>query len=240
MNRYKSSAQLKDLAKDKLDGRYGTAIGALMVIEAINYLVSTVVSIFIPGTGVVAIIISLLLSAIVSVLTGVFQTGLCLFNLNLACGQSYNINDVFYGYKNQPEKSIIVSLVYTLVNMVCTVPCRICAILFLNTKSTTHFILMLVTLLIGVIIYIPVNLAISQSYYLLLDFPKYSAREAISASCRIMKKHMGRLFYIELSFIPLMLLSLCSFGIGFLWLTPYMNMTYTCFFLDIMKPQSYN
>lgn len=37
-----------------------------------------------------------------------------------------------------------------------------------------------------------------------------------------MEGNLGRLFYIELSFIGLALLGLLSCGIGMLWVTPYM------------------
>ena len=33
-----------------------------------------------------------------------------------------------------------------------------------------------------------------------------------------------------------MILGALSFGIGNLWITPYMNMTLALYFLDIMKP----
>ena len=52
-----------------------------------------------------------------------------------------------------------------------------------------------------------------------------------------MKGNRKRLFLLELSFLPLMLLCILSFGIGFLWLEPYMQMTYTHFFLDLMNPR---
>ena len=52
-----------------------------------------------------------------------------------------------------------------------------------------------------------------------------------------MKGQRMRLFLLELGFLPLMLLCILSFGIGFLWLQPYMQMTHTCFFLDLMNPR---
>ena len=42
---------------------------------------------------------------------------------------------------------------------------------------------------------------------------------------------------MTLSFLPLAILCILSIYIGFLWLTPYMQMTYACFFLDIMNPR---
>ena len=52
---------------------------------------------------------------------------------------------------------------------------------------------------------------------------------------RLMKGNMGRLFYIEVSFIPLFLLGVLSLGIGLLWITPYLNATLANFFLDLME-----
>ena len=91
-------------------------------------------------------------------------------------------------------------------------------------------ILCIVLMVIGMCIYIPLSLGLSQAYYLLLDFPQYSAMELMKLSFRIMKGHKW-----ELSFLPLGFLCLLSFGIGTLWLVPYMNMTQTLYFLDLMQ-----
>ena len=57
-------------------------------------------------------------------------------------------------------------------------------------------------------------------------------------SIRIMKGKKRKLFTIQLSFLPLMLLSMLTLGIGDLWLTPFMNMTMALYFLDIMRPKA--
>lgn len=237
MIRYKSSAELKDMAKGRLTGRYGTAILAVLVIKSIHFMINSFITTLVPGTDLKSYLLTILLSTITSIFLGVYQTGLSLFFLNMACGQPYRVNDVFYGMYNQPMRSITVSLAVTLANVVCLTPYQIFATLFMSTQDTNYMMLMLVTAAIGLLIYVPVSLAISQSYFLLLDFPEYSGADALKASCRIMKKHMGRLFYIQASFLPLILLGALTCGIGMLWITPYMNMTYTLFFLDIMNPQ---
>lgn len=50
-----------------------------------------------------------------------------------------------------------------------------------------------------------------------------------------MVHHKGRLFYLNVSFIPLFLLGILSFGLAFLWILPYMTATETEFFLDLIK-----
>ena len=49
-----------------------------------------------------------------------------------------------------------------------------------------------------------------------------------------MKGQKKRLFVLILSFIPITLLA-CLSLIGVLWLTPYVNMTYTIFYLNLMQ-----
>ena len=40
MNKYKSSGQLKGIAKDQLFGHYGTAIGALLLVGIITLIIT--------------------------------------------------------------------------------------------------------------------------------------------------------------------------------------------------------
>ncbi len=232
MNKYRSSAQLKALAKDKLDGKYSTVILAVALIHLIQFLMSftgTPVSLF-------GMLIILLTSAVISTFLGVFQTGLSLLFLNIACDAPYSTGDIYYGFRNRPDRSLVVSGALVLANMVPLLPYQIFMFLYMNTQETIWFILTMLSLAIGLVIYVPVSLALSQSYFLLLDFPDYSAKQILQTSCRIMKGHKGRLFYMEASFLPLQILSSLSFGIGLLWVMPYMHMTYTLFFLDIMNP----
>ena len=237
MNRYKTRAELKDLAKARLEGRYGASIVAILSVECIQLLVSYSIALMIPGTDFLSYLISLLISAIAAVFLGIYQTGLSLFFLKTACRQHAKADDIFYGMHHQPTRSITVSLAITVANFVCLTPYKVLATLYLNTHQSTYLFLTLVLAILGLLIYIPVSLLLSQSYFLLLDFPDYSGTRALSASCKVMKGHMGRLFGIQVSFLPLMLLGFLTCGIGMLWVTPYMNTTYALFFLDIMNPQ---
>ena len=71
----------------------------------------------------------------------------------------------------------------------------------------------------------------------MLDFPDYTVKQLLRSSMQIMNGHKGRLFYLQVSFIPLTMLAVLTCGIGMLWLGPYMQTTYACFFLDLMNPK---
>ena len=165
----------------------------------------------------------------------VFNIGLSLCCLNLACGQAMKISDVFYGFRNQFSKSLKLATVLVLLGQLYNLPGKIITQLAGAGADWQTLLPFLLVYIGGIVIYIILNLNISQVFLLLLDFPDHSAGELIKLSAHIMKGHKARLFYIQLSFIPLLLLSLLTVFIGNLWLTPYMNLTYTFFFLNLMQ-----
>lgn len=54
--------------------------------------------------------------------------------------------------------------------------------------------------------------------------------DAIERSMELMDGHKGELFLLDLSFIGWAILSILSCGIGFLWLTPYMETAHAHFY----------
>ena len=104
--------------------------------------------------------------------------------------------------------------------------------------NPTLFLIYVIFYLAGTIISIYVSLMLSQVFYLMLDFPEYTASQLLKMSIRLMKGSKGRLFYIQLSFLPLILLSFLSCGIALLWIYPYMQATYANFYLDLIKKKN--
>lgn len=75
--------------------------------------------------------------------------------------------------------------------------------------------------------------------YILLENPEMTANEAISASKELMNGNRWRLFCLEMSFIGWILVSvLFTFGIGVLWLIPYMEASTAAFYREI-KAEKY-
>ena len=81
------------------------------------------------------------------------------------------------------------------------------------------------------------SLSYSQTFFLLKDHPEYSALQAISESKKRMKGYKGKLFLLYLSFIGWGLLSILTFGIGFLWLVPYIYTSLAAFYDQFIRTQ---
>lgn len=237
MTKYQSYSNLKNSAKIKLDGFFGLAITAWLLLKCMSYVGSTLADMLAPGDDTTSTILFLLLSTIVSVFVGAFNVGLAYFYLSLACGKPCHSLVIIKVFKDQPEKAIKVSLVHTLINFVCTTPSAYFLLILMQEKTLENLINWAIVFGVGYVIYIPASLFLSQTWYLMVDFPDYTAKEVLLTGCKLMKKHFFRFLFLKLSFLPVMLLGILSFGVGLIWIIPYKEMTYTCFYLDIMNPE---
>ena len=76
-----------------------------------------------------------------------------------------------------------------------------------------------------------------MAYFILRDNPQMNALEAITASRMMMNGYKTKLFCLYLSFIGWAILCVLSFGIGFLWLTPYMTLSVANFYENLKQEQ---
>lgn len=238
MNIYLSSAQLKDAAKERLSGHYGFLIGISLIIGLVTYAFSYLLTRFVAANTLYGFLIGQGISFCLSVFTGIFNAGLALIYLKFASGVPASFSDIFYGFSRHFETALVISLMFNALSLLPSLA-NILANAGLYTGQLALIYLSLPLLAVMLCIYVPLWLCLSQCFYLMLDFPDKSANELISLSFRIMRGHRGRLFYIRLSFLPLILLGLLSI-IGTLWISPYMHMTMAVFYFDIMKPVQKN
>lgn len=235
MNSYQSSAELKAMAKEQLFDKYGTAIGAFLLLSLISIAIMSIPILTISQNSVIGYIIYLLCCFIFYTFLGVLYSGEAFFYLNLICKQPVSIGNILYGFKSHSDKALIIQIVLSAAVYISAVPAFIFEFLYSYDNRAIWILLTSVSLVAAEAIVIIVRLNISQAYYLLQDFPDYSAKELLKMSRQIMKGHKGRLFYIELSFIPLYLLGILSCCIAFLWIIPYMKATKANFYMDLIK-----
>lgn len=73
----------------------------------------------------------------------------------------------------------------------------------------------------------------SQTFYIMMDDPEISAIDAIRKSSDMMSGAKFKLFMLHLSFIGWAILTAFTFGIGQLFLLPYVNTSLAFFYEDI-------
>lgn len=77
------------------------------------------------------------------------------------------------------------------------------------------------------------SFAYAMTPYILEDHPEIGIWEASTRSREMMKGHKFDLFYLDLSFIGWFLLGILTFGIGLLWLSPYIQGATSAFYNDL-------
>ena len=73
----------------------------------------------------------------------------------------------------------------------------------------------------------------SMTSFILKDNPEMKYDAAINESMRMMQGHKMKLFLLDLSFIGWFFLCILTFGIGFLFLSPYVSTAHAHFYEDL-------
>lgn len=240
MSQFKSSAELKASAREHLLGHYGTVIGAFMITGLLTSVITLAVSLIVDLSTIPGTIIYYTIMFLVSILTGLFSSGSAYLYLKLICGRPVSVGDLFYGFQLCPDKAIIIQAWITLITYISSLPQIILNYMMLANVNHLDKIMNLMlpyalSMIFSGVVSVMLGLFYAQTYFLLHDFPQYTAKELLQKSRRLMVHHKGRLFYLYVSFLPLMLLGFLSFGLALLWVVPYMAATEAEFFLDLIR-----
>lgn len=240
MNQFKSSAELKASAREHLLGHYGTVVGAEMIVMGLTGTVTMAVSFLVDISTAAGTAIYYAILFFISILMGLFTSGSCYLYLKLICGRPVSVSDLFYGFQLAPDKAIAMQAWFTLITYAASLPqyiltYKITAVGLNAEKMASLMLPYALSLILSGVVSVVLGLLYAQTFYLLHDFPQYTAQELLQKSRRLMVHHKGRLFYLQVSFLPLMLLGLFSFGLALLWVVPYMSATQAEFFLDLIR-----
>jgi uncharacterized membrane protein len=72
-----------------------------------------------------------------------------------------------------------------------------------------------------------------MAFYIKHDHPELKWNKCIKASKKMMKGYKWKLFCLDLSFIGWALLAILTFGIGFVFLTPYVEQAHCAFYNNL-------
>lgn len=250
-NRYKSAAMLRDNAKGFMNGNYARAIGVLMIFASFNYMASMIMSIIdemltsifvsagmITDTAVLVMdIIYGVLNIVVSILIAILSIGMNLFFLKIGCKAQTSVADLFAGFREDFSRSLQIAFRVSGLISIALLPATVLASYYMSTKQINAFYASMACFAVGGIIAIYISLTYEMSYFIMHDFAEYSSNEVLKACRKKMTGNRWRLFRLELSFIPYVLLGILTLGIGLLWVYPMLMEAKAQFYLDLMNPQ---
>ena len=100
--------ELKRIARQNLSGRYGIPMAALLITGSIPMVAELPFSMLQKNSQPVSqTIIFYLAEFLISLLSVVLSAGMTQIHLSLARGKEYELNSVFFGFKNHPDRFIL-------------------------------------------------------------------------------------------------------------------------------------
>lgn len=228
------SKELKRMARETLNGRYSLPMAALVLSQVLTLLVMTPFRMTLGvNPSLSQVIINNLAMLIISLLSVIMSCGLIKIHLNMAREREMKLTDLFYFFTRRPDRLILSTLLLVLISLIAMIPFIVVTIYAVNVNTKAGWILFVVVSALSLIGVSILALTFNFIFYLMVDYPGMGVIAAFRESNRMMKGNKGRLFYVMISFLGLSLLSLLSFGIGMLWVSPYMTQTTTKFYLDL-------
>lgn len=226
-----SSKELKRQARETLNNRYSIPMLAFSLTQLLVVVISLPFESMLPtNPNPVQLLIYLLATFIIGLLSIILSCGLIKIHLHMARGEEVKLMDLFYYFKNRPDRFILAGLLMMGIVFLLMLPAFVLTIFSILFNSDILLIAMAVAWVITVIILLPVSFSFSLIYYILIEKSEAKLIEIFKESNQLMKGNKWRLFYVNLSFLGMNLLSLLSFGIGLLWVGPYMNQTLVEFY----------
>lgn len=230
-----TSAELKQQAKESLKGRWGTAIAMVLVYQLILGGISLVAN-FIPFIGSIAVLI----------ITVPISFGFAGQMLKFSRGEEVGLCDYFkIGFDNFGKSWSIVG--YTFLKLLLPLITYVLSIIFMVTMSmvvAANSSEELIPIVLGIgallVVFAIIFLIIKSYLYILTDYAgndyiELDGKGSVQKSEELMKGHRLEYFYLQLSFIGWALLATLTFGIGFIFLEPYMEVTNAKFYDNLAK-----
>lgn len=145
------------------------------------------------------------------ILAGPMALGLSIFSLALARNQQARFEQIFDGFFH------------------------------FGTSLAAYLLMVLFVILWTLLLIIPgiiAALSYSLTFFILADDPSIGPMEAIDKSKKMMYGFKWKYFCLALRFLGWAILCLFTLGIGFLWLIPYMQVSFANFYDDVKANQA--
>lgn len=226
----KSISQIKAAARYALVDHVGTTVLASLLFSLIYLLVINLVT---PSYNSSFFAVTIQISNLVmQLLTGIFTSGFAYMYLHMVYKNEVRISDLFQGFKNEPNKAILIQCFFVAISVICNLPLLIYE--FVYADRLNIFVILLLNLLLPVLSFC-LTIPLSQAFFLLQDFPEQKTLSLIRASIRVMQGQKWRYLKLCLSFVPLLVLCSITMFIPLFWLNSYFQTAKAVFFQDLVQ-----
>ncbi len=226
--------ELKRIARGNLTGKYLIVINAFITCNIITSLIEMPFSMMtneIPfSTQNIIYYIAIILIGIASV---VLTAGQYRLHLGIARTSKPNRADLFYPVRYHADRYIFTELILFGISLVSMIPMIGGIILVYTQEDIKYYIGALILAIVSFIFATYLSLTFDLVYFVLNDNEDLGMMKALKYTKELVTTHRGRYLYMQLSFLPMLLLVGLSFGTAIFWVQPYMTQTTALFYLDV-------
>jgi uncharacterized membrane protein len=151
------------------------------------------------------------------------ELGLYYFFMNVKKGK-FDASDIFKRFNLLP-KAIIITVILNISSGLYYIRYDL-----LKSYQEPYMNILYILLVLFILFYC---LRFSLSYYILLDNPKMSIFGILNTSNKMMKGNIFKYIGLFLSFFPWLLVIIFTFGLGLLYVYPYMQMSQINFYYNL-------
>ncbi len=229
--------EIKCYARCVLKNQHAVLAGVTLLLTALNLVLSYLALMATPsGTGILSLLIYFGCSILVNMVYYILLAGLYRIYLDICNNRSWRWTDLFSMFTEHPEPVAI----YSALQFIVTWIFMQIAFWWLDVMigrlfygEATQVLFATAVLIIAGILFVCVEISFSMTLFIHADDTSLSFRDMISGSWSLMDGMRGRYFTMQLSFIGMYALALLSFGIGMLFVQPYVYTTCGYFYKKI-------
>lgn len=226
--------ELKRIARGNLQGHYSNMIRVFVFCSLITSLLEMPFSMMTNevdfSTQNIIYYVAVILIGIVSV---VLTAGQYRIHLKVARTGEMHLSELFVPVKNHANQFILTELLLFGISIIAMLPMFGGLFLIFTAQGFTDYILALALSIVSMFLGVYISLTFDLVYFVMIDDENLSMMQALKYTKNMVNTHRKRYLYMQLSFLGMILLVVLSFGLGILWVQPYMVQTTTLFYLDV-------
>lgn len=235
-----SRVELKKLSKSQLKGKWKVPV----LLTLVYLVLSAIVGLF-PGESD-SLILNNIGLLVVYIIAAVETVGLPNFYLRfLETDGNAKFKDFIVDYKRLLKSfgyivilGVLGTAVAFITILIIVITMTLGAISSVNNELWTVTLVIIIAVIVSAIIIVLYNIflySLKLTPYIIVENKEISLFKAMKLSKEVMKGNKWKFFILDLSFIGWGILSLFSFGIGFLWLVPYVSLCSFNFYRDLIS-----
>ncbi len=236
MSKLPKSGELKSRARELMMERHGFLALVTFLVSMLYLAASFLLNSAFPAAGgTMNLALGLAGSLLINIVYYLFCAGQAEIYLNLCRSREMRLGQLTVPFSRRPEPVAVFAAVQFVIQ---TVSMNLGLWILTDMRSendSAKLLPMFGILFVLLIVSVWLELGLSMVLFLYCDAPQKSGMQLIRESFRLMRGNRGRMLFLLLSFLGVMLLGVLSAGIGLLFARPYLSTAQALFYQNLKE-----